>query len=106
MTEKGCRPEPFYVAPSFFLCRPERSEGSLGACAPRDDKRKSAPRDDKKKGVPRDGEKESVTRLDMVGGSLPEYPLCRPEASAEGSPPGGAVPNEVRCVSLSLGRTK
>ncbi len=30
---------------------------------------------------------------------------CRPEASAEGSPPRDAVPNEVRDASLSLGKT-
>jgi hypothetical protein len=30
-------PLPLIVAPTLLFCRPERSEGSLGACAPRDD---------------------------------------------------------------------
>jgi hypothetical protein len=34
------------VAPSALFCRPERSEGSLGAYAPREDKKGSAPRED------------------------------------------------------------
>ena len=41
-------------------CRPERSEGSLGTCVPRDDKKGCVPREDKKKGVPRDDIPDAV----------------------------------------------
>ncbi len=32
-----CRPEPLFCRPEPLFCRPEGREGSLGACAPRDD---------------------------------------------------------------------
>ena len=43
---------------------PERSEGSLGAYAPLEDKKESVPREDKKESVPREDKKESVPRED------------------------------------------
>gem|GEM_PF-6105368 len=43
----SCPPETPSLSPrAYFFCRPERSEGSLGAYAPRDDKKGSVPRDD------------------------------------------------------------
>ena len=43
MTEKGCRPEPFFCHPRApFFCRPERSEGSLGAYMSQPDRGRDA----------------------------------------------------------------
>jgi hypothetical protein len=69
-----------YPTPSrpnvLFFCPPERSEGSLGTYAPREDREVVAPR-----------------------------PLSlSPRAQARGLL-GDAIPNEVRDASLSLGRT-
>jgi hypothetical protein len=115
-----CHPETTFLSPEAnFLCRPEPlsfvtpsgSEGSLGTCVPRDDKKGSVPREN------------------SMGGSRPETTflspeanfLCRPEplsfvtpSGSEGSPwgrrPEGSVlwdtvPNKVRDASLSLGMT-
>jgi hypothetical protein len=39
---------------------PSASEGSLGTCVPRKDKKKSVPRKDKKKSMPRKDKKKSM----------------------------------------------
>jgi len=69
-----------------FFCRPERSEGSLGTCMPREDK---------------------------VGNVAPSLLFLSPRGVSRGGPSAlaclgktsrSAVPNEVRDASLSLGR--
>ena len=54
----------------------------------------------------------AIARHDRVGAVSPSLLFCRPEPTffcrperSEGSPPGDAVPIEVRDASLSLGRT-
>jgi hypothetical protein len=71
-TEKDWHPSPFFVTPSA-------SEGSLGACAPREDRKGLAPR---------------------AQARGPSALACLEKTSQ------GVVPSEVRDASLSLGKTK
>ena len=66
---------------AYFYVAPSESEGSLGACVPREDKKESVPREDKKGSVLRDDKKGSVLRDDTVGAVAPSPLFCRPEAN-------------------------
>ena len=71
-------PSPFLSPRASFFVAPSASEGSLGACAPRED---------------------------TVGGCHPEPFFCRPEPSGEGSR-GTGVPREDRVGGCRLERQR
>ena len=66
---------------AYFYVAPSESEGSLGTCVPREDKKESVPREDIKESVPREDKKGSVLREDTVGAVAQSPLFCHPEAN-------------------------